>query len=141
MKDWANGVEARNYGIKRQTDRRNLKELLKIILSVLMLAGVFFFCSWVRSRIVELGYLEQNLRVEEEGLLRAQRVLVVEEANLENPERIDNIARNDLGMTLMRTNQFLSPKFQDVELGGPTRLAMAGTLTHSVEPRKPSASD
>ena len=141
MMDWAGSIQTRNYGIKRRTDERNLRELLSIILSVLALAAVFFFCSWVRSRIVELGYSEQNLRAEEESLLRTQRILVVEEANLQNPERIDSIARNDLGMTRVRTNQLLSPQFQDLELGGPTRLAMASVPPPSVESRKSSAND
>ncbi len=139
--DWAGNIKTRNIGIRRQTDQRNLRELLSIMLAALMLAGVFLFFSWVRSRIVELGYQEQYLRTEEDALIRAQQLLVVEEANLQNPERIDSIARNDLGMTRVRTNQLLSPRFQDLEFGGPTRLAMASAPPPSIEPRKSSASN
>ena len=141
MVDWAGSIQTQNNGVKRQTDRRNLRDLLNLMLSVVMLAGVFLFFSWVRSRIVELGYYEENLRIEEESLLRAQRILIVDEANLQNPERIDSIARYNLGLRPMRSNQFLPPQIPDPELSGPTRLALASSPSPAVEPRKSSAGE
>jgi cell division protein FtsL len=138
MMDWAGSIVSRNYGIRRQTDRRNLAELLKIISSIALLAAVFGFYAWVRCGIVNLGYLEQELRTQEESQLKMERNLILKEETLKNPERIDNIAQNELGMIRVRTNQLISPAFQDSELGDPTALAMAAAPPVSPEPRKSS---
>ena len=136
MRDWAGGIESRNYGIKRQTDRRNLTDLLRIIFSVLMIGGVLLFYAWIRSRTVEMGYEEQNLQTEERGVLRVQNNLILEEETLKNPERIDGIARNELGMVLVRTNQLVAPQLQDSKTGDSTALAMATPVQNAAEPRK-----
>lgn len=56
MNDLAGGIETRNYGINRRTDRRNLFELLCIMLSIAAMAGVVFCYIWVRIQIVNTGY-------------------------------------------------------------------------------------
>ncbi len=141
MKDWAGGIESRNYGIKRQTDRRNLTDLLKIISSVLIIGGVLLFYTWIRSQIVEIGYQEQSLQAQEKAILRVQNNLILEEETLKNPERIDAIARAELGMVLVRSNQLVAPQNQDTQAGGSTTLAMADPARSSAEPRKTSATN
>ena len=63
----------------------------------------------------------------EESLLRTQTRLILEEETLRNPERIDSIARNDLGMVPLRPNQFILPQVQDVDRSLSNTLAMADT--------------
>jgi cell division protein FtsL len=123
MTDWADGIEARNYGIKSEIDASMFSELMRSIIPLAMIAGALLFYSWVRSEIVNLGYENQNLFAREESLLRAQKRLVLEEETLCDPERIDLIARNELGMTSLRPNQFL-PK-QDAERNLSNTIAMA----------------
>jgi len=113
MMDWAGDIEARNYGIKRRTDRRNLVDLLRIIGSLLMVAGVLLFYAWVRSNIVDIGYEEQSLQAAEKSALRTQANYILEEQTLKNPQRIDGIARLELGMVLARTNQLVAPQIPD----------------------------
>lgn len=141
MRDWAEGIASRNYGIKRQTDRRHLADLLGITFSVLMIGGVLLFYAWIRSQIVEIGYEEQRLQAEEKAILRDQTNLVLEEETLKNPGRIDDIARNMLGMTLVRANQLVAPQTMDSQANGSTVLAMARPALGSAEARKPAATN
>src|SRR5512136_2197669 len=99
MTDWADGIETRNYGITNEIDVHMLSELMRIIVALAMVAGAFLFYSWIRSQIINTGYESQNLFAAEQSLLRAQNRLMLEEEILRNPERIDIIARNELGMT------------------------------------------
>jgi cell division protein FtsL len=107
MTDWADGIETRNYGIERRVDRGMFSDLVRSILSLALVAGALIFCSWVRHQIISTGYESQNFFAEEESLLRIQKRLVLEEETLKNPERIDIIARNDLGMTPLRPAQLV----------------------------------
>jgi cell division protein FtsL len=124
MTDWAEGIETRNYGIKNELDAGMLSELMRVIVALVLVAGALLFYSWVRSQIVNTGYESQQLFAEEESLLRAQKSLILEEETLRSPERIYNIARNELNMTPLHPNQFL-PQIQDVERGASNVIAMA----------------
>jgi len=115
MTDWADGIELRNYGIKCVIDLGVLSELVRTITCLAMVAGALLFYSWVRSQIISIGYETQKLFAAEESLLRTQKKLNLDEERLRNPERIDMIARNDLGMVLLRPNQLLLPQLQDGE--------------------------
>jgi cell division protein FtsL len=141
MTDWADGIEIRNYGIRRRTDRRHLAELLKITSLLGLLAAVFGFYAWIRCTIVDLGYEEQDLRVEEEALLREEKQLAIAEQSLKDPERIERIAQDQLGMNRMKTNQLITPGSQEMESGVPITLAMTAVLPGAPEPRKPSATN
>jgi cell division protein FtsL len=141
MVDWANRIEARNYNVRRETDSRNMKELLKIILSLAMVASMLIYYSWVRSHFISVGYESQNLKTIEETLLRTQQSLILEEETLTNPERIDRIARNELSLVPMRPNQLISPQVQDVELSSAGVLAMADLSRSTGGLRKPSTSN
>ncbi len=129
MTDWAEGIESRNYGIKSEIDASMLSELMRTIIALAMVAGVLLYYSWVRSQIVTTGYESQSLFAEEESLQRMQRKLILEEEILRNPERIDFIARNRLGMSLLRPNQLIIPQVQDVDRNAPNAMAMADFRT------------
>jgi cell division protein FtsL len=141
MKDWAAGIEARNYAIRHRTDSRNLSDMLRVLGSILAIAGLLFFYSWVQNQMVSLGYEIQSLQAREAELLRAQRSLALEEETLKNPERIDLIARHDLNMMPLRPSQVLAPQYQDIEFAGGTALAMATPPRSSLEPRRGTATN
>jgi len=141
MQDWAVGMERRNQGISRVLDRRHLFEMLGIISSIAIVAGVFFFYSWVRSQIVDVGYAEQQLRNQEEELLLNEKRLIAEEAMLKNPERIDTIARAALGMTRVRAEQLINPQYLDVESRGTTTLALAAVPGAANAKKEPAATN
>ena len=112
--DWADGIEDRNYAIGRETDFRHMADPLWTILALSLLAAVSLFHSWERSQIVSLGYENQRLQALEEALLRSEKSLVLEEATLKDPERIDGLARM-LGMSPIRPNQLLPVAYPEIE--------------------------
>ena len=136
MTDWAKGKAIYNRGIKRETDSRILRELLKITLGPIVLAAVLFTHLWERSRLVDIGYKSQQLQKSEQELLRTQNALILEEETLKDPSRIDALARNVLGMRPLRPHQLLPQTDNVLDLNGPTRLALAGTIAGGAEPRK-----
>lgn len=125
MTDWADDIETRNYGIKSEIDAGMLSEFMRTIVALAIVAGALLFYSWVRSQIINTGYESQNLFTEEESLLRVQKRLILEEATLKDPERIDSIARNDLGMIPLHPSQWVLPQRQDVEGSTSDAIAMA----------------
>lgn len=141
MVDWSVGAENRNYGIQRKLDARNLREFLAITLCLTMVAGSSCFYLWARSRIVALGYAEQQLRLTEQNQLRLRANLVMEEETVKQPKRIDLFARNELGMAPLHPAQLILPKFEERRPSGPTALAMAATPAGSNSSRKSAASN
>jgi cell division protein FtsL len=141
MLDWADGIQGRNYGIRRGPDARSLKEVTTIVSAMLVMAAVLLFYSWVRYQTINQGYCEQALQEKETKLLHAENLLAVEEQTLKNLDRIDSIARNDLGMLPALPGQVLAPQYQDIEPRAGTVLAMAGTAQNSPESKRLSATN
>jgi cell division protein FtsL len=142
MTDWAAGIETRNYGIRSEIDGYMLSELMRSIVALAMVAGALLFFSWVRSQIVSIGYESQKLFAEEESLLRTQRKLILEEETLRNPERIDAIARNQLGLVPLRPNQLIQPQIRNAAIGAPEAMAMVLSGTAGLKRSAPAkASD
>jgi cell division protein FtsL len=112
MKDWAAGIETRNYGIKGSINTGTLFDLLRTMIMTSLIAGAFLFFSWVRSQIINTGYESQQLFALEESLLRTQNKLILEEEMLRNPKRIDTIARTELHMAPLQPNQMILTSFR-----------------------------
>ena len=136
MVDWANSAEISNHGIKREVGFRNLMELLWIIFTLLVLGGVLVFQSWERSQIVSMGYEIQRLQAVEDSLLRSHKALILEEETLKNPQRIDELAREVLGMSPLRPQQILPLPVPDVELDSVPTLALAAPSESPSESKK-----
>ena len=66
-------------------------------------AGLFFASERFQSR--ENGYQIEKMEREVTALSEANRKLLLEEASLVDPLRIDSIARNELGMTTLAPHQ------------------------------------
>jgi cell division protein FtsL len=127
MTDWAEGIETRNYGIKCVIDARILSELVRTIVCLAMVAGALLFYSWVRGQIVNTGYESQKLYTTEESLLQIKKRLILEEQTLRNPERIDIIARNHLGMNPLNPKQLIVAPIENIEVSASNKLAMVNT--------------
>jgi cell division protein FtsL len=140
MVDWAGRIELRNYSIKRQTDRRCLKDMLALTAPAILLACSFGFYAWERCSIVDLGYQEQYLISQENSLRRDQDQLVIEEQTLKCPERIEAIAQERFRMVRMRTYQLMPVSSHETDLGRPATIALA-TVPLPPDPRKPSATN
>ncbi len=133
MTDWADGIEIRNYGIRNEINVPMLSDLMRIILSLALIAGALLFYSWIRNQIVYTGYDSQSLFAAEESLLRVQEKLTLEEETLRNPERIDILARNDLGMAPLHPGQLIPPQFDDAAHGASGEMAMMDSRAGSLK--------
>jgi cell division protein FtsL len=109
MTDWVNGIEKRNYGIKKKNGVISRDMFLNFFL-LFLIAGSLIFHLWVRGQITYTGYRIQELSRLEESLMRTNEKLIVREGALQSPERIDRIARDQLGMAPMRPEQVLLPR-------------------------------
>ena len=125
MTDWADSIELRNNGIKCVIDARILSDLLRNIVSLVMIAGALLFYSWTRGQIVETGYETQKLSKLEESLQDTQKQLIAEEEMLMDPRRIDLIATRDLGMIRLHPNQLILPPIEIDNQYIPDSLALA----------------
>jgi len=107
MVDLAKGVAVRNYGLKNTPDTEIMRESFRMFLPLALIASVFTFQVWIRSQTIHLGYQMQELRVQREELLQDRQQLVVEEQMLKNPKWLDEIARSQLGLVVVRPDQVL----------------------------------
>jgi cell division protein FtsL len=124
MVDLAGGIEARNYCIRRRADRRSLVDLLLTTLSFLMIGAALLFCLWVRSHIIQMGYEIQYIQEQQAALERTRSALVLQEQTLKYPERLEQIAREELGMSPVHLSQMLPPGISDSAEAGATAVAM-----------------
>jgi cell division protein FtsL len=138
MWDLAPGIEERNYGLRRTPDLRTLWESLKIILPMFLIAGALSFHIWIRSEIIHSGYQMQEFSEQEKSALQLHEQLILEEQTLKNPEWLEQMASNNLGMILLRADQIITIGPEDSATGGPDTLAM-GASFHSSDSGKESA--
>ena len=107
MRDWAEGDEARNYRIARATGLKSLREAVGVVLLLAVIAGLLFSYIWIRGQISAVAHQDQQIRSEMDALVRTRGRLISEEQALKSPERIDAIARAELGMIPLQVDQIL----------------------------------
>jgi cell division protein FtsL len=129
MRDWTDGIETRNYGIRCKPEPGTLMDLMRSIVVFSVVAGALLFYSWIRSHIIDTGYEIQNLFAREEALLRTQKALILEEEILRNPERIDRIARDVLEMAPLRPSHLILSRPESAKPGAGNEMAMAAQST------------
>lgn len=133
MTDWADSIELRNNGIKCVIDARMASDLLRTIISFCLIAGALLFYSWTRSQIVEIGYQDQKLFESEQMQLEIQKQLIVEEAHLKDPGRIELIATRDLDMVKLPPSRMILPPLEKADRNISESLAMAGSEEENLE--------
>jgi cell division protein FtsL len=97
-----------NVSVYRSTDvaERRQYMLLMGLAAVFVLALLFY--GWQQYRWIQLGYEIESLQKKKDELLAFQRELVLERQTLEWEERIDSIARNQLGMVVAAPGQIVA---------------------------------
>ena len=138
MVDLAKGVAVRNYGFKHTPDAKLMRVSLLMFLPLAAIAGVFTFQIWVRSQTIHLGYQTQELRMQKDELLRNCQQLVVEEQTLKNPKWLDEIARKELGMAVVRPEQII-PVPVKVRDGDDSKSILIGSLIRANAAERSSA--
>ena len=82
------------------------RELLKQLTVGGLLAGVIFLYAWQHFQCVQLGYQTESLKSQQAQMTELNRQLTLEAAGLRSPARIDEIARQQLGLTAPAAGQF-----------------------------------
>ena len=75
------------------------------ILALIMLFAAMMFYVWSRYHATKLGYALTELTSEERKLLEEQRSLTLELNRLSSLERVETLARKQLGLSEPRTDQ------------------------------------
>ena len=78
-------------------DPRERRAHHRLVLISLLLAAAILASACQRFAIIRTGYRLEELKQQHEQLLEANRQLHLEEASLRDPERVDAIARAQLG--------------------------------------------
>lgn len=84
--------------IRRNIDRRGLKNFAATALACALVAGAMLLHAWVRTRVTEQGYKLSRLSAEYRELTREHEALQIKAAELKSPQRIEELARTRLSM-------------------------------------------
>jgi cell division protein FtsL len=88
-----------NSRLVRSAAPERLREMLRLLgLGGLLAAGAFLY-AWQHFQYIQLRYLQESLRAQHAQMREHNRQLSLEAAGLRAPARIDEIARQRLGLT------------------------------------------
>lgn len=87
-----------NSSIRKEIDRAWIARFGTCLAMISLLVGVLLAQEWERVQIREMGYQMERVRAERDEIQGQNHLLQVERASLRSPQRIDQIARIDLGM-------------------------------------------
>ena len=94
-----------NSRIRKPVDLKMSLDLCSWLLLGFIVLVSFLLQAWQHVQIRETGYRIEQVRSETEGIEQENNLLSVERASLRSPQRIDTIARTNLGMTLPSQGQ------------------------------------
>ena len=84
--------------IRRAIDKRGFLDFVTATAACGLVAVAALGHAWLRTRITEQGYTLSRLSQEGRDLLREHEALQIRAAELKSPQRIEELARNKLGM-------------------------------------------
>ena len=84
--------------VRRNIDRRGLVLFVACTSACVLLAAAALFHAWVRTQVTEEGYLLSQLHDQNTRLLDERARLRRESSDLMRPARIEQLARERLGM-------------------------------------------
>jgi cell division protein FtsL len=107
-----------NNNVIREADSRSHRDYIVVtVLGAIFLLGLFIY-GWQHYRWIQYGYRIAEAQKKKEQLAEIGRQLRLERASLSNPQRIDAIARRDLGMVIPAPGQLVT--LSDTPLTIPT---------------------
>ena len=93
--------------VRRNIDRRGLVQFVAGTVACVLLASAALFHAWVRTQVTEEGYLLSRLHDQNQRLLDERAGLRREAADLTRPARIEQLAREQLGMGPARADRIV----------------------------------
>lgn len=110
-----------NVYLVREPDRRRTRELLALLLAPLPPMAVLFAAIWTNLETFRLGYQVERLQKQKESLVEKQRQLEMERARVSALARVEDVARERLGLVTPGRDQVVFVK--DGLPGAAPRLA------------------
>ena len=97
-----------NNNVIREADAKSHRDYLVItILAAVFLLGLFIY-GWQHYQWIQYGYRIEEAQRKKDQLAEIGRQLRLERASLRNPQRIDAIARGELGMVIPVPGQLVT---------------------------------
>lgn len=69
-----------------------------VLAVVALFCAMSIVCVWVRVQVITIGYEIEGIKKDREEVAGVNKALLIERASLTSPDRIDDIARNTIGM-------------------------------------------
>jgi len=97
-----------NNHVIREADVKSHRDYIVVtILASMFLFGLFTY-GWQHYQSTQYGYRIEEAKKRKEQLAEVGRELILEKETLRNPQRIDSIARRDLGMVVPAAGQLIT---------------------------------
>jgi cell division protein FtsL len=97
-----------NSNVVREADAKSHRDNIVVtVLAGMFLLGLFVY-AWQHYQWIQYGYRIEEAQKKKEQLAEIGRQLRYERASLRNPQRIDAIARRDLGMVVPAPGQLIN---------------------------------
>jgi cell division protein FtsL len=97
-----------NNNVIREADSRSHWDYIVVtVLASIFLFGLLAY-AWQHYRWIQYGYRIEEAQKKKEQLAEVGRQLRLERASLRTPQRIDAIARRDLGMVIPAPGQLVT---------------------------------
>ena len=120
-----------NSRLQREVDQEKRRECFSLlVLGSLAFLFIMLF-AWQHFECVRYGYMIQQLKQEQAEVVERNHTLKVQFASLSDPQRIDTLARSELGLAPPKPSQI-------VQVGDPSGLhsqASAREFARNIETR------
>ena len=120
-----------NSRLVKIADRQRNRELGMFATSVAMLFLLVMVYAWQHFSAVEYGYKIESLQAQHQTFNEAHRALLLEQASLSDPERIDALARK-MGLEAPQPGQM--QRLEPASDEGPRVLARANEIAVATGP-------
>ncbi len=87
-----------NAYLVRERDRKRLRELVLVLVAVGTLGIGLLSYTWIHLEVLSTGYKIDRLEKQLREMTRTERQLSLEAAYLASPQRIEERARQELGL-------------------------------------------
>jgi len=106
-----------NEQLVRELDRKRHRELFWVAFLGVVLTLAVMVYAWPHFELIQIGYRMEELRQKRDELVQLKHHLELQRATESDPERIESIAKNELGMVYPGPEQILV--LEPVETIGP----------------------
>ena len=97
-----------NNNVIREADKKSHRDYIVVTaLAAMFLFGLFAY-GWQHYQWIQYGYRIEEAQKKRDQLAEISRQLRLERASLRNPQRIDAIARRELGMVVPVPGQLVT---------------------------------